>query len=459
MLRFFGKSTRESLNLFAIFVPIQAFAVIEAGFTIPPIYLLLMLILSGVYLRGDRLSADFPGGKLVVAYLATAVVSTIYAAVFVDPPDVHFADWMRFRASSFRSPLQLMLTIFHFAPLFLIAAAVRTRDSAEALMRVYLWTGFTLVLLGMYQVIAYVLDLPLKDFTWSINLVPNSTELSYGKVHTYTAKVTNFSIRGTFIESRMLADYLLSVVPITTALWMTGSRAIRERFGRLALPFVSILGLLAIFFTMSRSAWVFLAVGLAVAGVCISPVKFIKRGVVAFVAMLGVSSIMIKAGLFSVGSFTEIIAGRMNLVDLATDPRIQFLIVLWDVFANNPILGVGAGNFSIFAAAALDAPVLVSAHGVLWEALAEFGLVGFLLLLSAFVSIFVSLIKAIRRCDDTASRALLVGFLSAMTALFLNSFTGSDRPPFYLIFCMGMAAVYSRIILTKYREAKSTSSP
>jgi len=457
VLAFFGKSVRESLTLFAILIPIQAFAVIEAGFTIPPIYILLFLILSGVFLRGDRLSMDFPGGRLVVAYLAVVVISTVYAAVFVDPPQIQFSEWMRFRASAFRSPLQLLLTIFHFSPLFLIAAAVKSRDSAESLMRVYLWTGFVLVIIGMYQILAYIVDLPFKDLTWSINLVPNSNHVNYGMVHIYTAKVTNFSIRDTFIESRMLADYLLSVVPITTALWMVGSERVRERFGKLALPIVSVLGLIAIFFTMSRSAWIFLAAGLLVGGMCISPARFIKRGAIAFIAMIGVTTIMIKFGLFSAGSFTEIIVGRLNLVDIVTDPRVQFLVVLWNVFLEHPILGVGAGNFSIFAAVALDVPVLVSAHGVLWEALGEFGLVGFSLLLGAFIALFTALVKAIRRCDDTASRALLIGLLSAMTALFLNSFTGSDRPPFYLIFCMGMAAVYSRIILKRSNKLKSIS--
>lgn len=440
-----GRSTLDNLKIFAVLMPLQAFATLEAGFTIPPVYVFLVLMVFGVVLRGESMTAHPPGSKWLLLYLGIAVVATVAAALWLELPAVQMDRWLRFRAGSMRSPLQLALTIFHFIPFFLVIAAAKTEQSANSVLKVHVWAGFILICLGLYQLTAFVADLPLKDFTWSINAVSDASIYSYGKVHKYGAGVTDFAIRATFVETRYFADYLLSVVPITLAFWISGSKEIRERFGILANPLVAILGVIAIFFTMSRSGWVALAVSTLILSLWLSPrVLFIHLPLtVAFTAF--VVGILIEVGFFgeSVTSFWSIIAERLDWQGIIMDPRVAYFLVLWEVVSENPILGVGAGNFGVLGSAMLGANVLISAHGVPWAALAEFGLLGFTALMVAFGAIMFSLGRSIRRCKIQSQRVVMIGLFASLTALLINTCTGADRPPFHLIFLLGMAATYS----------------
>ncbi|MBU1317942.1 MAG: O-antigen ligase family protein [candidate division Zixibacteria bacterium] len=441
------RTTFDNLKIFAVLMPLQAFATLEAGFSIPPIYVFLVLILIGVAMKGEPILTDSPGSKPLMWFLAIAVLSTIAAAIWIKLPAVQFDNWMRFRASSARSPLQLALTLFHFLPFFLIVASAKTEDSANSLLKIHLGVGAVMICLGLYQIAAFALDLPFKDYTWSINAVTQSSIIDYGKVHAYGAGVTDFAARTTFVETRDFADYLLSVVPLAAALWISGSKQIKERFGFLASPLVAALGAITIFLTMSRSAWVILVISLLVLAFWLAPRSLLKQIPITFVLIAVAVVLLVKAGFFNESgiSFFSIIAERLSIEGIITDPRVLYLVVAWDVFLTSPVLGVGAGNFSIIGADMLGFDVLASAHGIPWQALCEFGFLGFCALMVVFFSIMRSLSRSIKRSKIPNQRAILVGLFASLLALFLNSFTGHDRPPFYLIFIMGLSATYASL--------------
>jgi len=453
-------STRNSMKAFIILIPLQAFGALEAGFTIPPSYLLLLCLIIGIIAKGELKPANAPGSRLVLAYLGIAVVSTVVAAVWLNTPSVQFDEWMRYRAGSLRSPLQLALTIFHFVPFFLFAMVVSRTGEGASFLKVHLWTGFILCCAGIYQISAYALNLPLQDFTWSFNLVSNSSTYTYGQVHAYGAGVTDFATRTTFRETRFFADYLLSVIPISMALWLSRSQTVRDRWGFLASPAFSIIGIITVFLTMSRSAWVILALTFLFMAVWLSPRILFRQAPIAIILTAVAAALLVKLGFFSDGatSFGSIITSRLSVEGLINDPRVPYFIVLWDVFLSNPVLGVGAGNFSVFSAAALGANVLISAHGILFEALAEFGLLGFLTLLSSFLVVMIALGRGIRQTESKADRAVMVGLLCSFFALFLNGFTGFDRPPFHYVFIMGMCAAYALRYNTKKADDAAIQS-
>lgn len=439
------RSTYDNLKLFTVLIPLQAFAVIEAGFTIPPIYLFLVVMIAGFLFRGARPDTSAPGGRVLLFYLCIAVIATVVAALWLKTPSVQFDDWMRFRASALRSPLQLALTIFHFLPFFLIVSAVRNREAADSLVRIHLLVGLCLILLGIFQMIAFVTDFPLKDFTWSIDVVRDSSIYGYGKTHVYDARVASFGTRATFLETRFFADYLLSVVPISLAIWVSGSGEARKRMGFASGPVAVLLGMVVLFFTMSRSAWVIMVISFLVMSVWFSPRLLFKQIPIAAAVMMIVVGLFMKIGFFSesVGSLSSIITERLDTYHLVTDPRVTYLVVLFETFLEHPILGVGAGNFSYFASSMLGADVLISAHGVPWAALAEFGIVGFALLMALFGIVILSLGKTIRRTESGHEKAIMIGIFTAVVALVLNSFTSGDRPTFHLVFLLGIASAYS----------------
>jgi O-antigen ligase len=445
-LSIIGRSTAKGLVLLTAVIPLEAFATIEAGFTIPPSYVLLVILLIGSIFKGESLSIRFPGARPVLAYLGIAVIATALAfSGAVDIPAMQFDRAARFRAGPLRSPIQLALIFFHFSLFFLIAARVKSIETADRILRMHLVAGLCLALVGIYQIAAFTFDLPLKDLTWSIDAVENSSAYTYSQVRYYSAGVAQFSSRATFLESLHFASYLNSVVPIALALWVGRSAGTRERFGVFTSPLVAVLGIIALFLTMSRSGWAAFAVASLIIAFRLSPrVLFIHVPLVAIILAGGVL-ILSKVGFFpeSMSSLGAVISGRLNFDGILLDPRVSYFLVLIESFQQHPVLGVGAGNFALIAPAMIGSDTIHSAHGLLWTALADFGMLGFLGMLSVFSVILFKLNHAISRCSVNADRIIMVGLFAAICGLMAQSLFCNDRPPFYLMLLMGLSTVYT----------------
>jgi O-antigen ligase len=440
-----GRPTQSNLKLLAVLLPLEAFASIEAGFTIPLSYLLLVTILLATFLRGESWPAGYPGCKLILIYWGVVIVSTAIAAVGPSLGVFQIDENMTTRAGLLRNPLQVALIIFHFSLYFIIVGNVKTAPDADSLLKVHLWMGFILICLGLYQVAAFALNLPFKDITWSINPFGTATLWNYGEVRYYTARVTNFSPRATFAESLHFAYYLVSVVPISFALWVSRSGELRQRFAIVSSPIPAILGAVVLFLTMSRSGWVALALSLVIVALWLSPRLLFVHIPVATVAAGLATLLLAKTGFFAISSnsLMSIVGSRMNAADIVMDPRMSYLGVLWDIFRSHPILGVGAGNYGPLAASSIGLSTLLSAHGLLWAALAEFGIIGFMLLGLIFVKILWRLQGSIRAIKRSPRQAVMIGIFASLCGVIFQSFFLGDRPPFHLIFLLGLAAVYS----------------
>jgi len=445
-----GRPTLNSLRLLVMVIPLQAFGAIEAGFTIPWSYLVLLFILIGVALKGEYITTRFPGGRLVLLYWTIALIATVAGYLFVQNISVNLSDTMRYRAGPLRSPIQYALLIFHFSLFFLVVNYVRYRDDADKILRTHLWVGFAIICLGIGQMAAHLLKFPLQDITWSIELVPNSSTYHYSQARMYSAGVADFATRATFLESLHLADYLNSVVPIIITLWISGSREIRRQFGLLASPWAAIAGLIALLFTMSRSGWGALVVSLIVLAICLSPRLVFIHLPIATAATSLVAAVMVKLGFFasSATSLWAVVTGRFDLEKIVMGPRAQYFLVLWESFQNNPILGLGAGRFAVTAPAMTGSDAVHSAHGLLWAALADFGLLGFLALATLFGFVLVSLVKAFRRLPKKSpQQVVMIGIFASLCALMFQSLFVHDRPQFYLILLLGLAVVYSKQVI------------
>jgi multisubunit Na+/H+ antiporter MnhF subunit len=440
-----GRPPLESLKILAIVVPFQAFGAIEAGFTIPPAYLVLFTILAGIAARGEFLSAHAPGGRQILIYLGIAVATTILAAFGPSLVPSGLDTTMQYRAGPWRSPLQLALLIFHFAVFFVIVRYLQGRDAADALLKVYLWTALVLGMFGIYQIFAFNFGLPFADCTWSIGLVGDSATIDYSSIRYYSARVASFSTRATFRESRDFGEYLLTAVPVMLALGAARSPEVRRRFGFLSSPAAGLLGATAIFFTLSRSAWLFLAVALVIIAFRQSRRLLLIHVPLAFAGLSLVAVVLAKTGYFdsSFGSLWSVITGRYDWYYILNDPRARFFLVLWESFTQHPILGLGAGNFALWGAAHTGAGLLHSAHGFVWAGLADFGLIGFAAVLFIFLGLFRRLSREINALPRSAAqRPLLVGLFAALVATFFNAQFGGDRPPFHLLFIVGLAVAY-----------------
>ncbi len=450
-----GRPTFKNLQWLIVVIPLQAFGAIEVGFTIPWSYLMLLFILIGVLIKGEYITSRFPGGRIVILYWTIALIATVAGYFFVQSVSATLSDTMRFRAGPLRSPIQYALLLFHFSLFFLFVNYLRDRLSADKILKIHLWAGFAVICLSIGQMAAFLLELPLLDITWSIDLVPNSSTYHYSEVRLYSSGVANFSTRATFIESLHLADYLNSVVPIAITLWISGSKEIRRQFGFLATPWMAIAGVIALFFTMSRSGWGALAVSALVLAICLSPRLFFVHLPIATVATSLVAAMMVKLGFFasSATSLWAIISERFAIEKIVMGPRAQYFVVLWESFRENPILGLGAGRFAVTAPAITGNDAVHSAHGLLWAALADFGLLGFLALASLFGFVMIYLVRAFKSLPrKSPQQIVMIGIFASLSALMFQALFVHDRPQFYLILLLGLAVVYSRQVLSNVND-------
>jgi len=435
----------KSLAVLAVVLPLQAFGAIEAGFTIPPAYLVLFAILVGIAARGESLTTASPGARWILAYLAVAVLATVLAVFGPSFSTTGLHTTMHYRAGPWRSPLQLALLIFHFAVFFVIVRYIRGQDAADSLVKVYLWTALLLGVLGIYQVFAYNFHLPLADCTWAAGLVDDSATINYSTIRLYSARVASFSSRATFRESRDFGEYLLTAVPVMLAFSAAATPEIRRRFGFLSSPIAALIGVTAIFFTMSRSAWILLVLAVVIIALCLSRRIVFVHLPLALAGLSALAIMLAKTGFFnpSATSLWDIITGRYDWYFVLNDPRSQFFQVLWQSFTQHPLLGLGAGNFALWGAAYTGSGLLHSAHGFVWAGLADFGLIGLAALVFIFAGLFWKLGRKIKLlAQDSPRRILLVGLFAALAATFINAQFGGDRPPFHLLFLMGLAATY-----------------
>ena len=457
-----GMPPRHSLKVLAAVIPLQAFGAVEAGFTITPGYLVLSAILIGVLARGDVFVLESSSSKRAAIFLGIAVAATIIAVGSSSLPQTVLSEKMQYRAGPWRSPIQLALLLFHFSLFFVVTRYIRDRSVADGLLKVHLTIALVLSVVGIYQVFAFTFGWPLADCTWSVKVSPGTAVVNYSAIRYYSARVAEFSTRATFSESRDFAEYLLSAVPILLALAVSRSREIRQRFGFLASPAAAMIGLAAIFLTLSRSGWVFMALALVVIAVRLSPRLLLVHVPIAAGALSLFCLLLAKAGFFSpaASSLWDVLGGRLDWYYILNDPRVNYYLVLWESFKSHPLLGLGAGNFAFWGAGYTGSDLLHSAHGFTWAALADFGVIGFAALAALFFGVFRKLHRAIKSSVRLSPRhVILAGIFAALLATLFDAMTAGDRPQFHLIFLLGLAAAYPSIDQSSTRSAPDPSFP
>jgi O-Antigen ligase len=101
--------------------------------------------------------------------------------------------------------------------------------------------------------------------------------------------------------------------------------------------------------------------------------------------------------------------------------RYQYWESSIDAFKTHPVRGIGAGTFEYWwARHATLSGMVRNAHSLLFETLAESGLVGIVLLLGMFGAVFVGGVARMRRAD-TQHRALLAAGIAGCAAFFVSA--------------------------------------
>ena len=308
-------------------------------------------------------------GRVTRALLAYFAVAVIASTVFNPPTGSVARELMRFAS----------YLCFYYA----IVDWVRTDNDTKAILQALMLSTIAVAIFGFYQ---YVVG----DYTPVYEaLYPVQDELL--KNPPFIGRITSF-----LSHYNGLAAYLNMVVPFCIGFAVRA----RDRFSRVLGSVCFMFASLALVLTQSRGG-LLAYVGILFLAACMLPQSRAAR--LRWVAMMVLfcgsgwllASMMFQR-LSGVDSFTEV-------------TRLAIWAGAGLLFAGNPVLGVGYGNFKNALASAIAVPdgLMLDAHNLYLELLAETGVTG----LAAFaVLVIVCMRQARRMFRETEEMAKIVGF-------------------------------------------------
>jgi putative inorganic carbon (hco3(-)) transporter len=233
---------------------------------------------------------------------------------------------------------------------------------------------------------------------------------------------------GTFGQPNPFAGYLNLTLPILVGVALFApSRHLRGAtwFATAAMAVVMIT-------TLSRGAWLGFAVALLVIGLVAS-----RRVAVWIWVMLLAVAIVILAAVFGIIPFgiTERVLSAFGLAGISLDnvtgenfsavQRLAFWQAGLNMFENNPVLGVGIGNYMEaypqYAAQGWET-VLGHAHDYYLNAAAETGVVGLAAYIALLIAAFRQVSAAVRSAPRGIWYGVALGLLGSLTAVSVHNF-------------------------------------
>ena len=218
-----------------------------------------------------------------------------------------------------------------------------------------------------------------------------------------------------------------------------------------------------------RSAWLATLAAVSVLLCAVATVATLSRsGLLAFLGMLvagavlggqwrrwarallviGVAGLALYFGVFATGFASRVTSSN-------SDGRSTIWTVGLRMFAANPVLGVGAGNFQQASSQYLERPGLTTApqfiivtpkvaHNIYLEQAATLGVPGFIIMIAIFVGGIVAALRAAHIFErigdpelDLMARACVLGMIGFDVSNFFIS--GLQTKQFWLIFGLGLA--------------------
>jgi O-antigen ligase len=234
-------------------------------------------------------------------------------------------------------------------------------------------------------------------------------------------------ISGEFANANTLASTLVASLALSLGLAFAARRSPVLRLAALTAAFFALFGVML---TVSRAGLVALGVG-ALAAIVFSGRWRVKVAVIS----IGVS---LAAVVYFAALAPPEARERVTSADGGTG-RQDIWKVAWRMAEDNPVRGVGAGNFSTSSIHYLIAPGLLRrsdfivdtqkvAHNVYLETLAELGIVGLTLLLALILLVLRCSYDAIRQFErngdvtmEIVARAQLVALIALLASMFFSS--------------------------------------
>ncbi|MEK7281729.1 MAG: O-antigen ligase family protein, partial [Chloroflexota bacterium] len=338
-------------------------------------------------------------GLLLFFYLLACTLSILQNVVNPPPHAIGLSEVFSLRASGLRPLVQLFVLLTALLVYCLTFLMNQNRAQLMRSLRLFFAVSFVMCLYAFYQVFAFNWDLPFKDINTTLPTTGDPGSRIEGSSFTYggIGVVRPFS---TMVESVHLANLLLCTLPIMLALRLSQVPLANWGISPLFLNVNLLLQLTILVLTQSRGAWLGFLASLLVLAAYFPAKKYLPLAFALLAGLLsaGLVSSFVDPSVDSVPDFQAFLQGRLTQEAIYRElPRLQIWQIALDLFREHPLIGVGLGNFPLYAAARLQLPVLVSAHGLFQATLAETGLIGFFSLLAILVVFYWQMRQALRQ--------------------------------------------------------------
>jgi O-Antigen ligase len=252
---------------------------------------------------------------------------------------------------------QLLYLIFGGTLAICVAHANLTDDNREETERVILYSGIFLACWGIFQFLCNITGLPYPDF-----LLNNSGSASGQGFRQALKDIGVQRVSSAAVEPSVLAQALLSLLPLTLPAWLKRGFVFSRRRDRL----VALLFVVVLILSTSSVAYVGLAIlGLTYVVYSVRTGRFSKRKAIAVFVPVGILATAIVAVAIISVPFVSQIADSVLLSKASSGSAIERAMTIsyaFGYFQKYPILGIGWGS--------------ATSHDVIVKLLSNVGIVG-----------------------------------------------------------------------------------
>jgi putative inorganic carbon (HCO3(-)) transporter len=313
---------------------------------------------------------------------------------------------------------------------YMIQVVIDSREAVAAVLWSMVLISMAGAIMGAYQVITGQFHLPVEVITALGGNVPRAT--------------------GTFHNPNIFASFLMSSVLPVFAVLLNHPMGKAKRLLFLVSIAISMGGVLASF---SRSSWVATIIGIMV-------ILILSRKLRYFFILI-FASILLILGLKEFVPFAEYIFERFvsiftlfsefgSIGRTSSTTRIFLMLASFDMFADNPLLGIGWRAFPhVFANYAPPGYPFWShvnePHTVLTMILGELGLVGFIAFVWFIGRVLFLSLKNLIVMQDSYLRAVFIGLIATFIAFQVNQSFNGELANNMFWFSIGLLFAVKRI--------------
>jgi len=306
------------------------------------IALITLLSFLSRYLIGKQLKIyRTPLFLPILLVIAVAILS--FVQIRLIPPNIYNESWAHGRYSPNLSGILSVLRYgFLLIFLILIVNLINNERILEKTLKIYLISGVIVSLIGIFQLVAYITGVELLRYlTDFFSTGWQGTTL----VPQHLGEITLPRIMGPNNEPKMFSNTLVAIIPFTFMALMHNWTILRRK----TLWFILLLQVPALFLTFSASGWVAIMISLLFLSLYLS--KISKKNLLRYIILL---SLPLFSMLFILQKVkVPILSGLyfnlyriIHYLSPTNVGQVGPMIAGLEMFKENPILGVGIGNFS-----------------------------------------------------------------------------------------------------------------